>query len=189
MAVSEYLENQEEVSLRQVATKWEVPHMTLQNHVKNRNLGPIGRPCWLSPVFEILLVTCIIQLSDWGFGICYIQIRSIIRSYLEKTGQASLFPDGLVGRKWFRNFLNRHENLSFRKATNLAANRAKSLTKECLDDFFALVKRKYDELGLHRRPFLIWNVDEFGFSCDQGSFKVICRKELHNPHTIQGENA
>jgi hypothetical protein len=101
MAVEEYRKNEAFVSFRQIATKWEVPVMTLQNHVRNNNNAAVGRPCRLSPIFELLLVNCILQLSDWGFGICYLQIRSIIRSYLENTDQLGLFPDGLVGRKWF----------------------------------------------------------------------------------------
>lgn len=45
-----------------------------------------------------------------------------------------------------------------------------------IENFFSMVKEKYDELDIHNKPTHIFNADETGFSGDQGRQLIFCEK-------------
>jgi hypothetical protein len=178
-------------TFQDVSTEFGIPTMTLHDKFNGKfMLYKIGRPTRLPETLEILLVSILQCLASWCFGLQFFQIQDLIKGYLVKTNQTNLFPPyGEVGRKWFRCFMKRHgEEISMRKAQPLATNRASAISHECIQDFFALLRRKYQELGLHGKPHLLWNVDESGYGCDQGKACIICKKGVKNPHLIQGNS-
>jgi hypothetical protein len=70
-------------------------------------------------------------------------------------------------------FKNRWKHaLSERKAQNLAMNRAQSMTSTNLILFFEMCQKYYDNLEIHDKPHNLYNVDESGFSGDQGGLKI-----------------
>ena len=55
-------------------------------------------------------------------------------------------------------------------------NRAQSLNSTNLDLFFEMCQNYYDHLEMHDKPQNIYNVDESGFSGDQGGQKICAKK-------------
>lgn len=99
------------------------------------------------------------------------------------------FKNSVPGRTWFKLFRKRHPCLTLRVAQNFPKNRAESLSKSILDDFFKMVAEKYDELDMYQKPTHIFNVDESGFSGDQGKQMIICAKGSKNPCLVSASAA
>lgn len=169
-------------ALRKCASIYEIPMMTIHRHATQVNIGPIGRPTLLPNEAEALIARILSTMSEWGFGLTQLQVRSVASDYLASVGD-----NRIVGRMWFEGFMKRYSDIiSLRKSTNLASNRATAITKACIDDFFAMLKKQFDKYNLALKPHSIWNVDESGYHCDQGNHKIVCRKGLYNPLRLQG---
>jgi hypothetical protein len=99
-----------------------------------------------------------------------------------------LFNNGKPGRDWYKRFKQRWKHtLSEREAENIAKARAASCTKNHIDSFFEVLVKAYDEAEL-KEPTNIWNVDETGFSGDQGEKKILCARGTKRPLCITGDN-
>ena len=68
--------------------------------------------------------------------------------------------------------------MSYRIAQNVDKQRATCLTKESLDAYFELVRKKMNDLGLNEKPSNIFNCDETGISADQGKKKDFFLKKV-----------
>ena len=154
-----------------------VPSSTLSDHkLKIYASDQLGGSTYLDKDVETLLANSLLTLAKWGFGLNLIQLQSIVKDYLLTTGTKNKFKDCTPGRTWFRLFRKRHANLSLRVAQNFPLNRAEALSKEILNNFFKMVQEKYNELEYHNKPTHIFNVDETGFSGDQGKQLILCEK-------------
>ena len=51
-------------------------------------------------------------------------------------------------------------------------NHAQSMTSTNLILFFEMCQKYYDNLEIHDKPHNLYNVDESGFSGDQGGLKI-----------------
>ena len=75
----------------------------------------------LSKQTEELIVRMVISFGDWGYGLTFTAIQSIISEYLKESQQESVFKGGNPGRDWWYGFINRWKSLlSLRKADNIA---------------------------------------------------------------------
>lgn len=70
-----------------------------------------------------------------------------------------------AGKKWLRNFLIRHPQLSFRCPQLISIARAQGFTKENVDAFFQILKPELDKVG--HRSNRVFNVDETGITTVQ----------------------
>ena len=167
-------------------------HFQLLLVVKNANLGfhGSGSTTRLSKETEILLVQMIKCFGDWGYGLTFSSIQSIISEYLLQTGQQMLFVNGIPGRDWWYGFLNRWKSdLSLRKAENIASLRASSCTQEIINKYFENCRKTFNEerIDLTKASF-VWNCDETGFSGDQGKIEILCRRGSKRPLRLTGNN-
>ena len=128
------------------------------------------------------------RLADWGYGLTFRHIQRVIYDYLKRTDQLHLFKNGKPGRDWYNSFKSRwkHE-LSERTAGNIAKLRAASCTTKQVDDFFANVEKSYQEANI-KNGNNVWNVDETGFSGDQGNKLILCARGAKRPLNITGDN-
>jgi hypothetical protein len=122
-------------------------------------------------------------------GISYYHLCKIIVEY-QKVKKLPIFKNGNPSKKWYKAFLKRWDKkISERKSQNLPRNRAECLTEECINNFYELVKNKYESIestGAIIKPENVYYVDESGFNCDTGPMKVICKKGSKNPSVITG---
>ena len=128
--------------------------------------------------------------GDWGYGLTFSSIQSIISEYLLQTGQQMLFVNGIPGRDWWYGFLNRWKSdLSLRKAENIASLRASSCTQKIINKYFENCRKTFNEerIDLTKASF-VWNCDETGFSGDQGKIEILCRRGSKRPLRLTGNN-
>lgn len=84
--------------------------------------------------------------------------------------------------------MKRHENrLTIKNSNNMPSNRAMCTNSNVIDNRFTKLNSIYDENGLHKLPFHIFNADESGFQCVQGKFRVVCGRG-RNPKRLSGSN-
>ena len=177
------------ISLRKAAILYNIPLATLYRR-KNDIGGSIGSGTTtvLSRATEELLVHMIKRLADWGYGLTFKHVQRVIYDYLKRTNQLNLFKNGKPGREWFNSFKSRwkHE-LNERSAGNIAKLRAASCTNKQVDEFFENVNKAYQVANI-KDGHHVWNVDETGFSGDQGNKMILCARGAKRPLCITGDN-
>ena len=55
----------------------------------------------------------IICFGDWGYGLTFLSIQSIIVEYLSQTGQETLFENGTPGKDWWYSGIGGKKNNLF----------------------------------------------------------------------------
>jgi len=70
-----------------------------------------------------------------------------------------------AGKKWLRNFLRRHPELSFRKPQSISIARVQAFTKENISRFFDVLKPELQKIKF--KADRIFNVDESGITVVQ----------------------
>ena len=134
-----------------------------------------GHSTALSIVTEKLLVEMMIVFGDWGQGLTFCDVQSILVNYLIETNQQNLFINGKPCRGWWRDFSKRYEKeISESKAGNISINRASSCTPEVVDNFFEVLEKTYRELQINMsKSSHIWNFDETGCNGDRGKETIV----------------
>jgi hypothetical protein len=109
---------------------------------------------------------------------------------LSSTRQTHLFKNGKPGLDWYYHFLKRWEHvLAVRKADNISSLRAKSCTVEIVDKYLENCKTVFQQAGIDlTKASFVWNVDETGFSGDQGKVKIVVRRGTKRPLKLSGNN-
>jgi hypothetical protein len=71
---------------------------------------------------------------------------NIVSDYLKQTNQIQLFKNGKPGKDWYYCFLKRWKNdLSLRKADNIASQRAASCTNGIIENYFVNCSKVFSE--------------------------------------------
>ena len=161
------------ISVRKASTHFGIPRRTLRNHIGSKSAQKrLGRKSVLSAESEKELVDRIIRFADIGFPLTAKTIRSYVFEYVEAMGIQHPFV-GAAGRKWFRLFMKRWPQLSFRKAQPMNPARAQKLNKFIVNDFYKKLEDALNELNILDRPDRIFNIDEKG-----------CRLSLHHQQSV-----
>lgn len=161
------------ISYRDAQDKYNIPKSTLQRKIKNKHMKKVGRPTELDSEEEIKLVDGLIILADWGYPVSHLELRLLVKSYLDSLGMVNLrFQDNLPGEEWCVSFLERHKS---RLTTRLCSNikRARSeLSREQLTEYFV----NLEESLIGVTPDNIINFDETNMSDDPGRKKVLIKR-------------
>lgn len=75
------------MSYRDAQDKYNIPKSTLQRKINDKNMKKIGRPTELDPEEEIKLVDGLIVLADWGYPVSHLELRLLVKSYLDSIGE------------------------------------------------------------------------------------------------------
>ena len=159
----------------------------MHNKFQSRGRGTVTV---LSTAFELVLVSVLISLTDWGFGRTFADVIAIVGGYLVSTYQNHLFPpNGTPGRESYQSFTKRWSHkLSIRVVGIL-----------CLSRLLLVPKTKKHIISIHfKNNFLkqistitlraIWGFDEIGFSGELGKQFIICRRGASRPLKLAGNN-
>lgn len=168
-------------SLRKAAKKFGVSKSTLNRHLNNKNTGKVGRPYVFDKESEEIIAECIALAADWGFPLITLDIRLIVKAYLDRQGVVeSRFTNNMPGRDWVRTFVKRHTNiLTKRLCQNVKRSRA-NVNADTVNLYF-------DELETTLKnvePHLIINYDETNLTDDPGRKNVIVRRGCRHPERI-----
>lgn len=170
-----------EMSLRDISAMYDISKSTLSRKHNKKNMKNVGHPSVLTKVDEEALVNGFIAASKWGFPLTALDIRLIVKSFLDSNGlRVEVFKNNLPGVVWARSFLKRHsDNLTVRLSENI---------KRCCSGVDSdIISNYFDELKVTLKdvkPEAILNYDETNFTDDPGKVKVIVRRGVKHVERI-----
>ena len=119
-------------------------------------------------------------MCHFGFPVDLLDLRFIVKSYLDRTVKSYLdrtgrkvmaFSNNLPGKEWARSFLNRNNYLTVRLSANIKRKRAE-ISETKLDKYF-----EHLESSLAGVPSSnIWNYDETNLTDEPGRERVIAKR-------------
>lgn len=86
-----------------------------------------------------------------------------MKNYLDSLGKSTRFEENLPGPDWLDCFLQRHKELSMRRANLIKRARA-AVSREIMEEWF----KKYQQVVENVPPQNIWNCDETNLSDNPG---------------------
>ena len=102
---------QEGVSYRDVEKQLGVPKSTIHRRIKKLNVKTMGGQTALSREEEQIFVDHLIVVSQWGFPFSKLDLRLLVKGYLEKSSRiVKSFKNNMPGDNWAQNFLKCHRN-------------------------------------------------------------------------------
>lgn len=136
------------------------------NHPKR-----IGERTVLSKEEEKSVVGHIMSMADYGFPVNALDIRCIVKEYLEKLEcQIKCFKENFLGKPWFEPFMARNKTLSKRIAKNITNSRP-AIGQQIIVFFFAQFLTELQDIP----RINTWNYDEANLIDDPRSTKIIAR--------------
>ena len=137
----------------------------------------VGRPVDLPEDIEAQLVQHAIDLEARFYGLTPQNLRRLAYQIAEINQVKPRFnhDEKLAGKKWLREFLKCHPEISLRlpEATSLA--RASGFNRSQIDAFFNLLTKTVEENNISADH--IYNMDESGISVVQKMTKILAKKE------------
>lgn len=136
-----------------------------------------GRKPVLSTDLENLLVKYCLQMDERFFGLRVSDVKRMAFELAIRNGLRHPFNaiSGSAGKKWFRLFLKRHQNLSLRTPQGVSAARVKSFTRENVCKFFDIFENELEKVNYD--GYRVYNVDETGLTVVQHKLqKVVALK-------------
>lgn len=117
-------------------------------------------------------------IARLGHGLTSREARNVIKHFLDSKGRATSFKDNRPSAAWLKHFLRRQPTpLSLRRPQNLQNRRAACTSPEILRSFFDEVwTPTVERCGLSDKPWLIYNVDETGFSTNLRGDRIIVKR-------------
>ncbi|XP_057660723.1 uncharacterized protein LOC130896560 [Diorhabda carinulata] len=165
-----------------------IPPPTLRRRLKNndfikRTLGP---PCILGIQNELKIRFHIQKLQKHGFAPTRENVRAMAFHLADQLKIKHPFnrDSKLAGYDWLHMFLQRHPDLSVRKAEGVSLARCNGMNKEKVSAYFNLLETTLMEAGLVNKPGHIFNMDETGLQLNNKPGYVIAQKGSKNVAAI-----
>ncbi|KAI4455501.1 hypothetical protein MML48_9g00007999 [Holotrichia oblita] len=117
----------------------------------------------------------IVRIAEVSYRLTHKILRKCVSTFCEENNLNHPFftEKKMVGRFWIIGFLQRHQEISIRKAQSMNPARPQKLNKFIIKDYFDKLKTVLQELDLTDKSERIYNVDEKG-----------CRLTLHHQQTV-----
>ena len=87
--------------VKAAAREFKVPRTTLQRRAKGQSGEKLGGPTVLSAAEEKEIVARMILFGEWGFPLTTVDLRNMVKSYLDTVGKATRFLFGQYSRVFF----------------------------------------------------------------------------------------
>ncbi|XP_045194784.2 uncharacterized protein LOC123550419 [Mercenaria mercenaria] len=114
-------------------------------------------------------------MAEVGYGYTRQETMNLATDYATELGLRTK-DDRPVSDKWLYNFLGRWPELKLKKPRALEIARAKSATRDAVDNYFTELKRILVKYDLEDKPNRIFNVDEKGLNTEHKPPKVVAGK-------------
>ncbi|XP_049946917.1 uncharacterized protein LOC126443409 [Schistocerca serialis cubense] len=172
------------MSVRQAADKYGVPKSSIQRWVSSAKDSPpkkSGGQISLSSREEDLIVNNLVTASEWGFPLTSMDIRVIVKQYLDRLGKrVKKFNNNLPGQDWIVSFLKTPKQiLSERCCMNIKKVRA-GIDQTMMQEYFSELEKSLDGIS----PEAIINYDETNITDDPGVKRVIGRRGSKHVYRI-----
>ena len=112
-----------QLTQRRASALYNIPRSTLNNRLKMVHSKKHGHPTVFSEAEEKSLVKFIQTVGDWGFPLTLLDLKFVIKNYLDRAGRhVKCFKTNFPGSEWANTFLKRHYvELSQRLCQNIKA--------------------------------------------------------------------
>lgn len=165
---------------RAAAEKYNIPRSTIKNKLSHKFNSKPGRPAVFTQEEEKAFAAHLTALSEYGFPLTDIDLRIIIKDFLESQGRTvAIFKNNIPGRDWVKSFLCRNRGLSRRLSNNIKQVRSQ-VDETIISEFINNIQKVTEDVP----PENIYNYDETNLCDDPGKRKVICRRGSKYPETI-----
>lgn len=184
--IEKLTEENKKFSKRAIARQYNINKDVLSKHLKGEATGVAGRPTVIAIAEEQELAASLKTMSKWGFALLKEEIKDVIKEYVIENKIKNPFKDNRPGDDWFAAFKERH-NLTIKKPEALEVTR-RTITSDpfIIYEFYELLSKEIERLGLENKPNQIYNLDESGFHMDPAKTKVVTEKGQPAHRTIQG---
>lgn len=171
-------------SLKAVAEKYDIDKSVLYRNC-TRTLKKHGGQTILSEETELYMIKYINTCAEWGYPFDALDLRYIVKGYLDKMGSTVLkFKNNLPGPDFATSFLKRHkEKISQRIAENVKKNRA-AVSPETIKEYIKELKTSL--IGVD--PSNIINYDETNLTDDPGRKKIIVKRGTKYPERVMNHS-
>lgn len=165
------------MSTNAASNRYNISRRTLKRYFE-KNVDQklkMGRKTVLDNEQEEELSRRIVRLAQVGYPLTNKILKKCVFTFCEENRLSHPFSKEkkMAGRYWIKGFLQRHQEISIRKAQSMNPARAQKLNKFIVKDYFEKLKTVLQELDLMDKPERIYNVDEKG-----------CRLTLHHQQTV-----
>ncbi|XP_013188729.2 uncharacterized protein LOC106133519 [Amyelois transitella] len=169
-----------QVSSRDAEKQFGIPRRTILNKLKNLHTKSVGHPTKLTSEEEVKIVKVLQAASNFGSPLTKLDLKLLVRNYLEKNSKDHIFKNKIPGDAWVQSFLARHaDELTLRATQNISKARAEKGAQEIIDYFNNLSVTLKDIPAQN-----IINFDETNLSDDPGSSVGIFRRGVKYPERI-----
>ncbi|XP_037869003.1 uncharacterized protein LOC119628945 [Bombyx mori] len=167
-------------SLKFIADKFKIDKSVLYRHA-TRTMKRHGGQTVLSEETEETIIKYINICADWGYPLDSLDLRFLVKYYLDKVGRTVLkFKNNLPGPDFVRSFLRRHKDqISQRNCQNIKNNRA-AVSPMSLKKYFEELKLSLENV----EPQNIINYDETNLTDDPGRKKIITKRGTKYPERV-----
>ncbi|XP_043226388.1 uncharacterized protein LOC122383728 [Amphibalanus amphitrite] len=132
---------------------------------------PGGQPV-LTSQEEADITLIINQLAEWKVPLSEIDIRLLVKNYLDRQGKLTRFKNNMPGPDWMKLFMRRN-NLTARAAENVKPSRA-GVTAAEIQGFFSRLAQVLEGV----EPQNLFNYDETNVTDDPGAKRCITRRGM-----------
>ncbi|XP_046689276.1 MFS-type transporter clz9-like [Homalodisca vitripennis] len=166
---------------RKAAVEFGIPRATLNRAVEDKPLNKVGWPCVLSEEEQVRLAECVSLAGDWGFPLNMLDIRLIVKGFLDRSGRnKKRFKNNMPGVEFAMAFVQRYKSkLSNKLCQNVERSRA-AVSEEIINSYFDELQGTLDGVD----PAMIINYDETNMTDDPGRKKVVVRRGFRHPERI-----
>ncbi|KAA0196656.1 hypothetical protein HAZT_HAZT011387 [Hyalella azteca] len=169
-----------ELSLTKAASQYGIGKGALFNRVHGKTVLSPGRQTILSPVEEALIVKRTLQCSDYGFPLQPMDLRIIVKSYLDSEGRTvPMFSMNLPGPDWALSFIKRHNEIRQRVSNDIKRSRAFVGEAE-LRDYHQRLTIELQGIP----PSHIFNYDETNLADNTSASKFLYRRGVKYPDRV-----
>ena len=179
---------EDKVPVYRAAKLYGVPLTTLRDRVDNRismDTTSSGPAPVLNQLEEAKLVEYIKEMAYVGYGYTRAEILNMATDYAIHLGKRGK-DEKVFSMNWFYSFIGRWPELRVVKSSSLSEQRAKSASKESLNNYFVELNKIMLKYDLKDKLQHIYNIDEKGINTEYRPQNVVARKGYH-PQTVMGE--
>jgi len=173
------------LSYRKAAVKYKIPRSVINRRCTRHKVNKQGGQTVLGDDVEAMLVSRLKTCGQWGFPLDTIDLRMIVKGYLDRRGLVvKKFKNNEPGVEWVNSFLHRHRaSLAQRICQNIKRNRA-AVSRETVTKYFNNLADSVKDVV----PANIINYDETNLADDPGRKKVILRRGTKYPERIMNQS-
>ena len=175
--------NAAKLTITQAAREYKVPRQTVSDHVHKEMKYTTGNDRMLNDEEEEALVGYCKYMASHGFPLSRKRARCYVIEIVKVSGRQTLFNmEKGPSDQWFRKFIERHPELSEKKAEKQDRSRNRMSNINVIDNFFDFFKKELHKLG-DVSAECIFNCDETGWSGKESSREKVIG--LRGKHTYQ----